>query len=483
MNDLHEALEALVPANGDSGDWDDILRRAGIHRARALAPRKPVRRGVVIALAIVALVVVPALIAAVLTRTNVLFSSSQPAPNMVKKQFLDLAFGAPPRFAIEPLAAEAREVGTFRFGGRTHKLWVAPTRRGGFCYVFEHAAGGCVPAAADRRPLGVSLLQGEIGETIEAAASRIEGTVGHGVERLEIRYADGSLSDAPLTYVSDPIDAGFFALDIPAEHRAKATRATAVVALDRDGNEVARYDFRYGPPLRARPPQAVTRPAVPRRLRAKVAPSEPAQRGAGDGFSVLARANGAVTFDANALSASQARLLGRAAGFGCFKLVREFGIFDVKGVSFPGRFARHASIRIWGMSHPWDGCEIQGGYGHVWPDRNGSHSAVEIPLTEKGRRFFADRAAARDLSLFVRSARLHEIRRATGAALVQRLARYPLVRLTSATGTPRVGKIGYARTADGVTFVERSSTGRRFFIEIRHGKIRRSNVRPYALAF
>ena len=59
------------------------------------------------------------------------------------------------------------------------------------------------------------------------------------------------------------------------------------------------------------------------------------------------------------------------------------------GRPFARRCGRSAVIRSFGpLPRPWDGCEIQGGYGHLWPDRNDSHSAVEIPLTKKGRRFF-----------------------------------------------------------------------------------------------
>ena len=35
--------------------------------------------------------------------------------------------------------------------------------------------------------------------------------------RLELRYADGTAKDVPLTWVSPPIDAGFYFVEIPPE--------------------------------------------------------------------------------------------------------------------------------------------------------------------------------------------------------------------------------------------------------------------------
>ena len=45
------------------------------------------------------------------------------------------------------------------------------------------------------------------------------------------------------------------------------------------------------------------------------------------------------------------------------------------------------AIRTFGIPKPFDGCEIQGAYGHVWPDRNGSHTAVEISIPHFRNKF------------------------------------------------------------------------------------------------
>jgi len=485
VNTLEAAFDELVPATTDFGDWGDVLARAGVgERPQPAQPRR--RRRALLFLAVAAALLAPAaIVAAILARTNVIFSSSKPAPNLVKKKFSDLGFHSGSRFGIEPLAALAREVGTFSFGGHRHKLWVVPTRRGGFCWTFERSSGGCTTAPFERSPIGLSYLEDLIEGTIDTAASQITGIVERGVERVQVRYADGSTSDVPVVYVSPPIDAGFFAADIPARHFTKATRATAVVALDGGGRELGRSTFRYEPsahrpprrpPLRTRP---ATLPAAP-----PAPPSEPAQRGLSDGFSVVAGANGVFAFQAQELPPFVERLIGTSVNYGCFKLVREFGIFGAKGTYVSRKLSRSETFEMSGpLPHPWDGCEIQASYGHRWPDRNGSHSAVEIPLTATGRRYFADRAAARDLALFVRSRSVKEIRGRPPDALARGLGSYPIVRLASPDASPPAGKIGWAPTPGGATFVERSRTGRRFVVEVRNGKVVRTNVKPYAFVF
>jgi len=483
--DVQQVLDSLVPeSEAEFGDWNDVLARAGVGRGEpALAKARS--RGVVAALVAVAAIVVPALVAAVLTRTDVIFSDSKPAPNVVKKQFADLGFGSPPRFALGVQAAKAREVGTFTIHGRRRSVWVAPTRHGGFCIQFESGFEGCVARASERRVLGTSYDEGSPQGTWVSAVGGWIITRAAGA-RLELAYADGSSDELRYIHVSPPIAAGFFWLDVPKGHSDKRTRAVALYVKDGTGRTLATQRFAYEPrrPIHVGP--MPTAPAyVPSTLpaRSNVPPSDPIQRGRANGVSVTAGANGVVLFDASGIDPHARALIGRGVGLGCFKLTREFGIFDARELLFSGRFASSVAVRIFGLSHPWDGCEIQGSYGHRWPDRNGSHSAVEIALTDKGRRYFADRAAARDLALFVRSAKMQRIRKLTGAALIRGLAPYPIVRLGSPDASPALGKIGYAPTADGVTFVERSGSGRRFVVEVRNRRIVGKKLRPYALVF
>jgi hypothetical protein len=486
---LARGLDELVPEPEVFGDWDDVLRRAGVRGSPEPAPqRHPRRRGVVLLLAAIGVAVpAAALVAAVVTRTDVVFSHAKPAPNVVKKQFADLDVGAPPRFAQHVDAARAREVGTFDVRGRKVALWVAPTRRGGFCFTFERSFGGCRGRTPQdlAHPLdafyGASVTRGHV-----SLLPDLGGTVlGGDVARLEVEYADGSRDDVPFVYVSRPIDAGFFRFSVPKEHLVLPARVVAVVARDKDGHVLARQEIELtlrpspafvGGRLRRPPPRKL--PSAP-----PAAPSRPLQRGAANGVSVVVGANGMATFHAERVDPRVRPLLRGYVSYSCFRLVREFGIFDDKGLGTEGAFGPVVGLAFNGLGTPLDGCEIEGSYGHRWPDRNGSHSAVEIPLTSAGRRFFVDRAAARDLSLLVRSRRVQKIRRERGAALDRGLAPYGIQRISSPRAPLEPGRIGYAAGPEGVTFVERSPTGRRFFVEVRRGRIVRANVKPYALVF
>jgi hypothetical protein len=106
------------------------------------------------------------------------------------------------------------------------------------------------------------------------------------------------------------------------------------------------------------------------------------------------------------------------------------------------------------MPTPVDGCEIQGDYGHTWPDRNNSHSPIEVAFSERGRRYFEDRAAARDLGIFIRTRSRHSL---------------------AATA-----RIHVRRRGAETTFTERSTTGRTFFVTLRGDRVVRHNVRAFA---
>ena len=129
-------------------------------------------------------------------------------------------------------------------------------------------------------------------------------------------------------------------------------------------------------------------------------------------------------------------------------------------------------LQITGILPPFDGCELASSGGHRWPDRFGSHAPVELPLTEAGRRYFADRAAARDLALFVRSGAVQRIRREPGPQLERDL------RATFGDRLAR-SRIRYRLTADGVRFWETSPTGKRLEVVVEHGRIARHNLEPY----
>ena len=53
-------------------------------------------------------------------------------------------------------------------------------------------------------------------------------------------FSGGEPAPAPVTWVSAPIDAGFFVYELPKEHWQAGHRPTALVLEDADGNELAR---------------------------------------------------------------------------------------------------------------------------------------------------------------------------------------------------------------------------------------------------
>jgi hypothetical protein len=493
---LATALNDIVPSFADEQpNWADVVARAGRPRTRSAPSWK--RRPRLIAAAallllLVALLATPAfgiqgLVLDLLGRKNVSFVNSPSAPNEVKKQFQDLAIGAPARWAPEVIARQARVAATFSIAGHQRKLWVAPTRRGGYCYTFERNFGGCrqtraVRYVGRRGQFGVT-WQGSSGNPSAAQlVTRVGGDItAPAASKITAVYADGTTHEIPFVWVSKPIGAGFFSYDIPVAHQDKQHRLVLLALYGIKGRLIARETFPYterpvhAPPL---PPPHMTGPKQ-RGLPATppVPPSQPVQRGSADGFTVVAGHNGAVQFTQTGTTPILKQLVGQSAGFGCFRLTKEFGIFTVRGLSEGGRFAPSFGTQLHGVGTPFDGCEVQASIGRTWPDPLDNRAAVEIPFTPAGRRFFADRAAARDLALFVRSRRMHQLRkepaaqakRDIDAAYGRNLARSP-IRMTLVSPTT-------------LRFTETSATGKRFQVTIRNGRINSQNLKPYGFVF
>jgi hypothetical protein len=164
------------------------------------------------------------------------FSKAEKAPPKVVQDFEQMDVGAPEGMATNVIPGETRKVGTFRYGGNAHDLWVAPTRRGGFCTLWTKSGGGCdklgtVPLNA---AFSTRLVLGHVN--------------GDYADSVEIRFADGASVEPDVVWVSEPINAGFFAFEVR-ERRVLAS----VVALDQDGNAVTeasagRPNFDVAPP-------------------------------------------------------------------------------------------------------------------------------------------------------------------------------------------------------------------------------------------
>jgi hypothetical protein len=167
------------------------------------------------------------------------FGSAEKAPPRVVKDFAGFDVGAPSGMAPGVIAGETRRIMTAHFAGATHELWVAPTREGGFCELWTRSFGGCDRVGTV--PLGVTRIYGGSSPLPQGAGSLV-ALGGHAsaayVTDVEIRFADHAVARPTIVWVSRPIGAGFFAYDVPPEHREPGHEVTAVVALDRSGNVV-----------------------------------------------------------------------------------------------------------------------------------------------------------------------------------------------------------------------------------------------------
>ena len=85
---------------------------------------------------------------------------------------------------------------------------------------------------------GINGIESGYGDFLGFVAAR-------GTDHLLLRYEDGTEDRIPVTWVSKPIDAGFFAFNPPADKRAPGHRALAFVAVDANGNELAREKLVY----------------------------------------------------------------------------------------------------------------------------------------------------------------------------------------------------------------------------------------------
>jgi hypothetical protein len=427
-------LDQLVPEPDAFGDWDDVLQRAGIKRHR-----KVVVSAAIAAVLLAILFATPAfgVLLDLIGRTTVPFTGAK-APTRVQRSFFDMTVGAPRGMGPQAIASQTRRVGTV--AGRA--LYVAPTRKGGFCGGAERSGGGCITKREQKLLVGASLMQRRGGPLL---LREISGEVLTPAARsVTIEYADGTTKQLSFLWVTKPIDAGFFAFMVPAAHQTKA-RPRAVTIRDAHGKLLAREPLFYARP-RIPPRHAPVKPPRSYRPRPLPAPSAPLQHGSANGVSVVVGANGIAEFDTS-------DPLLQKASWACFKFMRYHQV-DPFGIGYEAQ-ARHGNrVQLGSLRGPFDGCDIQRSYGHTWPDPHGYHSAAEIAFTARARRFFADRAGARELALYMRWSKHHPNAPTTGITI--------------------------AHNGADTIYSVRSTTGKRFSVTKRNGRIVRENVRPYA---
>ena len=210
--------------------------------AKETAPRSPWRPATV---AIGALSVLVVAVTALALRGHWLdFSKAEHASPRTVTPFSDLDRGVPPGTEPGVVAGEARRVLV-----ATRTFWVAPTKRGGFCAILD----------IGRRCVRLGAMPWNFVWQVVPAARRSERRVttqiygvvdARWVDSVLIRFADGGTARPLVTWVSKPIDGGFFYYDVPPEHRVVSRRVTKLEALDADGNVVTESNGHFtNPPI------------------------------------------------------------------------------------------------------------------------------------------------------------------------------------------------------------------------------------------
>jgi hypothetical protein len=172
------------------------------------------------------------------------FLGAEKAAPVAVENFKSLSVGAPEGMDPRAIAGEARELTLVSASGEKQTLWLAPTKAGGFCFLWAGVAG---PGGCDRLgtvPLDVMWWSHAAAGIDGAGGSRVEGIAVHAsaryVSTVELRFADGTVIRPSLTWVSAPISHGFLFYSFPSSAQAgPQNNLTSVVALDDEGKVVS----------------------------------------------------------------------------------------------------------------------------------------------------------------------------------------------------------------------------------------------------
>jgi hypothetical protein len=231
----------------DDSDWADVLGRA---RAAATRRRRPGQRGsLILAVVLAAAVVFLVAPAFGIGPATLDFFKAKHAPRPVALDFERMNVGAPKNMSPGVIPGQTRLVKTYHLrNGRPFPLWVAPTRKGSFCFTFG-GGGGCSARHVTTGHKAGDVDSGAIGLSIEGAfhSTVLAGYVyDKDIAELQVRFTHGSPVTVPLLWVSPPIDAGFFFYDLTEFQRTHHSVA-AVLALDKQGRMLARIESIFRP--------------------------------------------------------------------------------------------------------------------------------------------------------------------------------------------------------------------------------------------
>lgn len=173
----------------------------------------------------------------------------------------------------------------------------------------------------------------------------------------------------------------------------------------------------------------------------------------------------------------------------CVRLVDYGGRWIASASGTKALLARTIRVAINGqwVVPPFDGCSVSGRAQPRWSSLGGTHDPLEFAFTRRGRRYFADRAVARDLTTLATDERLHGVRYSAAmpsASTVAASLGSRVVALRDATATPPLGKIGvWTNRRRRLVLVERSATGRRLYVDYRNGVIWRTDLAGLPVTF
>ncbi len=284
---ISQFLDELAPVVGaEEPAWEDVLTRADLlatsasaatnghvsasavvlggarpaNRFRLRNSRRVGRRGLLLCgLGLLGLVVVVAAAAYALGHPVIDFGKAEKGTRKVVDDFGRLQVLAPsPAMAPGVLPHQARRITAVRIDGKVHTLYVAPSKKGGFCYEWSSFVGGCRADRHDKfaRRFDVGGLGGPHGMTV------LNGSFFQAAgDRVEVEYADGQKSDIPFVWVTAPIDAGFYLYRVPDAHRSAGHQPIKVTLFDSADHVIDREQVPG-----AEPPEGVTHrlPGYPR---------------------------------------------------------------------------------------------------------------------------------------------------------------------------------------------------------------------------
>lgn len=232
----HDLVELL-------GDEPELLAIADAIAATQTARRlRPAGRRRLTLAAAAALAIVVAAPALGLHRTIISFFESEPAPERAQLDFGRMSV-VPVGIGPDVVPGGARKILERELEGKRRSLYVAPTESGGFCWTWSKLTSSCGRLTDKQGSLGVTWLEGPNGAT---------SIMGHlldpEIEKLELRYEDGTREEIPFVWVSPPIDAGFYGYQMPEGQLREGHRAQTLVALDADGDQIVSHPFHYSDP-------------------------------------------------------------------------------------------------------------------------------------------------------------------------------------------------------------------------------------------